>query len=71
MEEGRTLTDADVTAIVNKLKSELLIDFYGEVGRGVWSWIKKTFWAFMLILAVYGMANSKVGSAPFFIGDRK
>ena len=40
---GRTLTDADIAAIVEKLKQEIVKDFYGEVGRGVWMWVKKAF----------------------------
>lgn len=53
----RSLTDADVAAIVALLKSELVEDFYGEVGRGVWSWIKRAIIGLLIILAVYGMAN--------------
>jgi len=59
MTENRNLTDEDVKAIVAKLKTELIEDFYGEVGRGVWGWVKKVFWAMVLILAVYGMAQEK------------
>lgn len=57
---NRTLTDADIEAIVGKLKSELVNDFYGEVGRGVWGWLKRVFWAGLLALAVYGMTTGKV-----------
>ena len=55
----RTLTDADVSAIVDKLKAEIAKDFYGEVGRGVWVWFKKVFFAFLFMLAVYGIAQSR------------
>ncbi|MBU3992579.1 MAG: hypothetical protein KKA12_08570 [Alphaproteobacteria bacterium] len=56
---NRNLTDDDVDAIVQQLKSELITDFYGEVGRGVWAWFRKVFWATLLIVAVYGMSNHK------------
>lgn len=59
MNDDRLLSDADVAAIVEKLKSELVRDFYGEVGKGAWGWIKKLFWGFILLLAVYGMASDK------------
>lgn len=55
----RNLTDADVAAIVEKLKGELVADFYGEVGKGVWDWAKRLFLGLLLILAVYGMAGDK------------
>lgn len=57
---SRNLTDADVDAIVEKLKDELVNDFYGEVGRGVWGWLKKVFWAGLLALAVYGASTGKL-----------
>lgn len=56
----RTLTDADVEAIVDKLKSELVSDFYGEVGRGVWVWVRKGLWVLLLALALYGIMDDKV-----------
>ena len=58
----RTLTDADVEAIVASLKSQLVSDFYGEVGRGVWYWCKKAFMGIVLLMAIYGMAK-EVGLA--------
>ena len=59
MRGERNLTDADVAAIIKGLKAELVTDFYGEVGRGVWSWIKKAMFGLLLLVAVYGMANHK------------
>lgn len=58
----RNLTDADVQAIVDKLKTELVEDFYGDLGRGVWAFIKKALIGLLLVLAVYGMAS---GKTPF------
>lgn len=54
---GRNLTDEDVKAIVKQLKSELVTDFYGEVGRGVWAWVRKIIMWILLSLAIYGVAN--------------
>lgn len=55
----RNLTDADVQAIVDKLKTELVEDFYGDLGRGVWAFIKKALIGLLLVLAVYGIASGK------------
>ena len=41
MSDDRNLTDKDVEAIIDGLKDKLMTDFYGEVGKGFWSWIKK------------------------------
>lgn len=65
--ENRNLTDEDVNAIVAQIKSELIDDFYGEVGRGVWGWAKRAFWSILLILAVYGMAQDKTLADHFFV----
>lgn len=59
---GRTLSDADVTAIVDKLKEEIVKDFYDEVGRGVWMWIKKAFFAMLILIAAYAVSQNK---SPF------
>ncbi len=65
MSDERTLTDADVAAIVEKLKGELVNDFYGEVGRDVWSWVKKAVIGLVLLLAIYGMASKGYSFIPF------
>lgn len=56
----RNLTDADVEAIVAKLKTELVEDFYGDLGRGVWAFVKKALIGLLLLLAIYGVASSRV-----------
>ncbi len=56
---ARNLTDDDVAAIVAALKDELVRDFYGEVGRGVWTWVKRALFVLLLFLAVQGMAGEK------------
>ncbi len=55
----RNLTDADVEAIVTLLKTELVADFYGEVGRGAWSWIKKAMFGLLLAFAIYAAASDR------------
>lgn len=60
MSDPRNLTDADVEAIVAKLKNELLVDFYGDLGRGVWAFVKKALIGLLLLLAIYGVASSRV-----------
>jgi hypothetical protein len=57
--DNRNLTDEDVTEIVKGLKAELVKDFYGEVGKGVWGFIKKAFFALLILLAVYGVTQDK------------
>lgn len=60
MSEPRNLTDADVEAIVAKLRNELVVDFYGDLGRGVWAFVKKALIGLLLLLAIYGVASSRV-----------
>lgn len=57
MPPTRNLTDGDVKAIVALLKAELVEDLYGEVGRGVWTWIKKVFFGALLAFAIYAAAD--------------
>lgn len=57
-DENRNLTDDDVKAIVTRLKTEIVSDFYADVGRGVWALAKKALiWA-VLVLAVIGLVNN-------------
>lgn len=57
--DDRNLTDADVKAIAVALKKQLITDFYGEIGKGVWALFKKSLLPILLILAVYGMSQDK------------
>lgn len=50
----RNLTDGDVTAIVTALEKSLTDKFYSDLGRGVWSWVRKTLIAMLLAFAAYG-----------------
>lgn len=59
MSDDRNLTDKDVDAIVEGLKKSLMTDFYGEVGKGFWGWIKKAAFVLLLILALQGMQGDR------------
>lgn len=59
MSDERKLTDADVKAIVDTLKDELVSDFYGEVGRGIWGWVKKALVVLLFVLALQGIAGDR------------
>lgn len=54
MDEKRTLSEADVTAIVNQLESSVVQRFQLNIGRGVialvWKWVITG----CLLLAAYG-----------------
>ena len=54
----RTLTDADIEAIVGLLKKQLVRDFYGEVGKGVSLWIMKVLIGIGLAWAAYGLSHN-------------
>ena len=54
----RSLTDADVDAIVNKLEERVTTRFYSDLGRGVWAYCKKMILLGMLAIAAYGAWNS-------------
>lgn len=57
-QEARSLTKADVTAIVTELKSSLIKDFYENLGNGVWALVKKALIWGVLALAIYGATNN-------------
>lgn len=53
-EDLRTLTDADVEAIVAKLQQRWTESFYKDLGRGVWGRAKQTIMLAIVLLAAYG-----------------
>lgn len=57
-DEGRNLTNEDVKAIVTLLKAEIVSEFYGDVGRGVWELAKKALVWVVLVLAVMGLMHN-------------
>ena len=54
MNEERNLTDADVDAIVNALKKSVVEEFYADLGKGVWAYVKKAFFVAVIAIAAYG-----------------
>lgn len=59
MSDDRNLTDKDVEAIVDSLKEKLVTDFYGEVGKGLWAWVKKALFVLLFILALQGIQDDR------------
>lgn len=59
----RNLTDADVEAISASIERRLVRKFYLDLGKGVWSFVWKSFVAGLILVAVYGAAKS--GSVQF------
>lgn len=57
--DNRLLSDADVAAIVTKLKTELLSDFQVNVGKGVIDWIKKAVLVVLFALAIKGISGDR------------
>lgn len=53
----RLLSDQDVQAIVFELRKQLTEEFYNDLGRGLWAWIKKIAIGAVLALAAYGAAK--------------
>ena len=52
--EERTLTDADVRAIVDEMEQRMAARFYGDIGRGVWSMARKALLIAVVVIAAYG-----------------
>lgn len=53
-DQGRTLTDADVEALVDRLSAVLEDRIYRNLGKGVWGIAQKAFIALVITLAGYG-----------------
>lgn len=54
---SRTLTDADVQAITTELRTQLVKEFYSNLGRGVWSLVWKAIIIALVALAAVGAAD--------------
>lgn len=50
----RTLTDADIAAIVAQAESAFVARFYSDLGRGVWGILWKALLMAALGIAAYG-----------------
>lgn len=53
-DQGRTLTDEDVAAIVDSMADKLEDRLYRNIGKGIWSLAQKAFIGIVLALAFYG-----------------
>ncbi len=51
---NRTLTDADVEAISQALYDKITDDFYKDLGKGIWSIVRKVVVAAILFVLGYG-----------------
>lgn len=65
LDQDRSLTEADVKAIVSELKTQLVQDFQIEVGKGVLGWVKKALFYLLLLAAVAGAFGSGWFKAAF------
>lgn len=52
--ETRNLTDADVKAIVKEAQEVIVAQFYKDLGKGVWVWLRRGLWLALLALAYAG-----------------
>lgn len=52
--EGRTISDADVTAIVNKLRAQMTEDFFKEVGKAAFGVVWRASLVGLGIMALIG-----------------
>lgn len=59
MSDNRTLTDADISEIVKKLKEELAQDLFAEAGKGLWLTVRKGLFWLLLTLAAVNLSGGK------------
>jgi hypothetical protein len=52
--EGRTLTDADIDALVAKFEERAMNNFYKNLGKGLWAMFQKAFITVVVLIAAYG-----------------
>lgn len=60
-DENRTITDADVEAIVSSLEKRVTEKFWRDLGEGTWGVIKKTVITIILGLVAYGAGKGGFG----------
>ena len=54
MTDSRTLTDADVTALVDAFEQRMTEKFYRDLGKGIWGLVWKALVLAALFVAGYG-----------------
>jgi hypothetical protein len=57
--EQRTLTDADIDAIVNKAEEVILSRFYRNLGMGLWSMAWRAIVIAVIGIAAYGYLTGR------------
>ncbi len=50
----RNLTDEDVQAIVQALKTSIRDEFYTDLGKGLWAYFKRGLFVIAVGIAAYG-----------------
>jgi hypothetical protein len=55
----RNITNADARAIAIALRDEIKREFYSDLGKGVWGYIKKTLFIGLIAVSAYGAALHK------------
>lgn len=59
--EKRNITDADVEAIAEAIRDKMIIQFYQDLGQGVWGWFRRIIVGAAFALAAYGAAKGYWG----------
>jgi hypothetical protein len=53
-DDNRNLTDADVEAITEALREKVIMEFYRDLGRGVWGLVWRAIVMAMIAIAAFG-----------------
>jgi hypothetical protein len=53
-ESNRSLTDADVEAITEALREKVIMEFYKDLGRGVWGLVWRLIVLAIIAIAAFG-----------------
>lgn len=56
-QDDRTLSDADVEAIAEKVMEQFAERFYSNIGKGLWGVVSKALLGLMIVLAAWGAAT--------------
>jgi hypothetical protein len=57
--EKRNLTDADVQALVAEAQKVMVAQFYSDLGKGVWVWLKRGIVLAIIAVAALGYMKGK------------
>lgn len=56
-EDRRTLSDADIEAISDKLEEKIIGQFYRNLGSGVWALVWRGLILLLISIAIYGASR--------------